>query len=368
MEVQRRKKKKRKSNFAACEVSAIMEGIGKRMTTVNAKFTDSVTNAKKMKAWQEIAELVNTVSPVGRSVEEVKKKWEDMKTRTKKRAMEVRSVGLLGDDDSAQIRSYLTEYELRVLYLLGDAAVGGTPPTSSGNQQSGVQGSGGGTGGADNEEEEDMVQTAPKDMTIDHQQQQNPQEEEPRNHIEVTEKEKSPSPTPAVESKFQPSSSTIVIPCSSPSSAHAPSHQPTHPQPPPPQPPPPPVHPAPPPAHTAPIVSPSRASIQATISAGVGLPPQTIEHVRWASSEMPAGVWRFRANNGEQADNPISDDQCSNFILIEKERLAVEKQRLQVEKGRLDIEEKRLQMERRRFKIEKRRFQIEEALYLSGGT
>lgn len=172
MEVQRRKKKKRKSNFAACEVSAIMEGIGKRMTTVNAKFTDSVTNAKKMKAWQEIAELVNTVSPVGRSVEEVKKKWEDMKTRTKKRAMEVRSVGLLGDDDSAQIRSYLTEYELRVLYLLGDAAVGGTPPTSSGNQQSGVQGSGGGTGGADNEEEEDMVQTAPKDMTIDHQQQQ----------------------------------------------------------------------------------------------------------------------------------------------------------------------------------------------------
>lgn len=62
-----------------------MEGIGKRMTTVNAKFTDSVTNAKKMKAWQEIAELVNTVSPVGRSVEEVKKKWEDMKTRTKKK-------------------------------------------------------------------------------------------------------------------------------------------------------------------------------------------------------------------------------------------------------------------------------------------
>ena len=47
-------------------------------------FCDTISNKKKM-AWGELQNSVNAALPVPRTLEEVKKKWDDIKRSTKKR-------------------------------------------------------------------------------------------------------------------------------------------------------------------------------------------------------------------------------------------------------------------------------------------
>ena len=47
-------------------------------------FCDTISNKKKM-AWGELQNSVNAASPVPRTLEEVKKKWDEIKRSTKKR-------------------------------------------------------------------------------------------------------------------------------------------------------------------------------------------------------------------------------------------------------------------------------------------
>ena len=47
-------------------------------------FCDTISNKKKM-AWGELQNSVNAASLVPRTLEEVKKKWDDIKRSTKKR-------------------------------------------------------------------------------------------------------------------------------------------------------------------------------------------------------------------------------------------------------------------------------------------
>ncbi|XP_062580411.1 myb-related transcription factor, partner of profilin-like [Saccostrea cucullata] len=81
--------RKKKPRFSEKELEILVQGVKERSDVINSKFSDMINNAKKKQAWVEILESVNAVSFSKRTVEEIKKKWDDVKRGTKKRASAV---------------------------------------------------------------------------------------------------------------------------------------------------------------------------------------------------------------------------------------------------------------------------------------
>ncbi|XP_062602936.1 t-SNARE domain-containing protein 1-like [Saccostrea cucullata] len=81
--------KKKKPRFSEKEIDILVQGVKERSEIINSKFSDVVNNAKKKQSWIEIMEAVNAVSFSRRTIDELKKKWDDLKRGTKKRASAV---------------------------------------------------------------------------------------------------------------------------------------------------------------------------------------------------------------------------------------------------------------------------------------
>ena len=64
-----------KRNFNSTERITLIEEFAARKDILQQKFKSSLTNKKKQEAWAEVTAAVNAVSPVERSVTEVKEKW-----------------------------------------------------------------------------------------------------------------------------------------------------------------------------------------------------------------------------------------------------------------------------------------------------
>ena len=77
-------KKVRKANFSPAEISVLSEKFEENMEILQSKFTNSVTNAKKNKIWEEISEMVNAVSVAERSTQEVQDKWKNLQSHQKR--------------------------------------------------------------------------------------------------------------------------------------------------------------------------------------------------------------------------------------------------------------------------------------------
>ena len=77
-------KKARKSNFSATEIAVLTEKYEENIEILQSKFTNSVTNAKKNKVWEEIAAAVNAVGVTLRTTQEVKDKWKNLQCTAKK--------------------------------------------------------------------------------------------------------------------------------------------------------------------------------------------------------------------------------------------------------------------------------------------
>ena len=77
-------KKARKSNFSASEIAVLTEKYEENIEILQSKFTNSVTNAKKNKVWEEIAAAVNAVGVTLRTTQEVKDKWKNLQCTAKK--------------------------------------------------------------------------------------------------------------------------------------------------------------------------------------------------------------------------------------------------------------------------------------------
>ena len=77
-------KKARKSNFSASEIAVLTEKYEENMEILQSKFTNSITNAKKNKVWEEIAAAVNAVGVTLRTTQEVKDKWKNLQSTAKK--------------------------------------------------------------------------------------------------------------------------------------------------------------------------------------------------------------------------------------------------------------------------------------------
>ena len=77
-------KKVRKANFSPAEISVLTENFKENMEIPQSKFTNSVTNAKKNRIWEEISEAVNAVGVAERSTQEVRDKWKNLQSHAKR--------------------------------------------------------------------------------------------------------------------------------------------------------------------------------------------------------------------------------------------------------------------------------------------
>lgn len=77
-------KKVRKANFSPAEISVLTEKFEENMDILQSKFTNSITNAKKNKIWEEISEAVNAVGVTATSTQEVRDKWKNLQSHAKR--------------------------------------------------------------------------------------------------------------------------------------------------------------------------------------------------------------------------------------------------------------------------------------------
>ena len=77
-------KKGQKPNFSPSEIAVLTEKFEENMEILQSKFTNSVTNAKKIRIWEEIAAAVNSVGVTRRTTQEVREKWKNLQSNAKK--------------------------------------------------------------------------------------------------------------------------------------------------------------------------------------------------------------------------------------------------------------------------------------------
>jgi hypothetical protein len=117
-------KASRKSRYSDTELNVLVDNIAKHYVTITSKFTDVVTNGKKNKVWASITTSVNSCGVTLRTVSEIRKKWDDLKSRTKaKAALLKRELSKTGGGKKTKIE--LTDLERRIIALLGETRIKG---------------------------------------------------------------------------------------------------------------------------------------------------------------------------------------------------------------------------------------------------
>ncbi|KAL2099556.1 hypothetical protein ACEWY4_003950 [Coilia grayii] len=120
-------RQKKKPHFTAHELSALVTEVFDRRSVLFSRFKTSVTNADKKTAWAEVTGRVNAVGQgYTRTVEEVRIKWRDFSSATKRKAAARRREREQTGGGSTSLAP-LTPEEERVLAVLGPEAVGGIP-------------------------------------------------------------------------------------------------------------------------------------------------------------------------------------------------------------------------------------------------
>lgn len=71
-------KRERKRNFSTDEIRILIEEYENHKDILESKFTNTVTNAKKIKIWKSIEEKLNSLGHERRSLGEIKAKWKNI--------------------------------------------------------------------------------------------------------------------------------------------------------------------------------------------------------------------------------------------------------------------------------------------------
>ncbi|KAK0147454.1 Myb-related transcription factor, partner of profilin [Merluccius polli] len=82
--------RKRREAFKAKEMHILLEGVEANKGLLFDRFRGAHTNKQKAKKWGEIAERMTAVTGIRRSELEVRKKWQDFVSLTKKKASDLR--------------------------------------------------------------------------------------------------------------------------------------------------------------------------------------------------------------------------------------------------------------------------------------
>lgn len=78
---------KRSANYTNREIHIIMEEYIRRKNILENNTSSQQSMEQKRKAWVEIAEHVNVISPTKRTYTEVRRKVSDMKSSAKRKSM-----------------------------------------------------------------------------------------------------------------------------------------------------------------------------------------------------------------------------------------------------------------------------------------
>lgn len=141
--------KKRKMNFSEREVEIIVEEIEKQKHTLVNHFNAGVTHMAKNYAWQDVLRKVNAVTTCPRELQEVKKKWSDMKTEVRRKVAQARAAMEGSAAECSSVPVILTAMQQRICNLLGEATIVSLPPADPGDSDpdASLQEAGGGGGG-----------------------------------------------------------------------------------------------------------------------------------------------------------------------------------------------------------------------------
>uniref|UniRef100_A0A8W8MR62 Myb-like domain-containing protein n=1 Tax=Magallana gigas TaxID=29159 RepID=A0A8W8MR62_MAGGI len=116
--------KRRKPNWSESELMALADAVAPHFRVLKGKFSAFITSERKNQLWQDIANQVNAVAMVNRTTEEMKKKWADMQSLTKKKEAERRrSMKQTGGGPAPNFM--FKNWENLVLQSLSDVAIEG---------------------------------------------------------------------------------------------------------------------------------------------------------------------------------------------------------------------------------------------------
>ncbi|XP_066931115.1 myb/SANT-like DNA-binding domain-containing protein 4 [Clytia hemisphaerica] len=76
-------KRPRKTNFTADEIRIILEEYEASQSTIEGKFSPSITNAAKQALWENITLKVNALGVANRSTKDIETKWKNLKSDAK---------------------------------------------------------------------------------------------------------------------------------------------------------------------------------------------------------------------------------------------------------------------------------------------
>jgi len=117
-------KPKRAANFTEAEKEALVTALRARVNLISDKHSATVTKTTRDDAWKEILESVNAVSAVSRSMDEVKKKYQAMKSDVKQvESGNRREINKTGGGEAKLVTLSATEREL--LGTLTEASIVG---------------------------------------------------------------------------------------------------------------------------------------------------------------------------------------------------------------------------------------------------
>lgn len=117
-------KKQRKAKFTDRELESLVDNVSIQYTVISAKFSDVLTNKHKIEAWRKVKESVNAVGTSARTVEEIRRKWDDLKSRTKKKASDHKK-NIIGTGGGEPPADDLSEIEQKIIDLIGNTVVYG---------------------------------------------------------------------------------------------------------------------------------------------------------------------------------------------------------------------------------------------------
>lgn len=83
-DIQTKSGRNRGKNFDTSEIQLLTDLVEKNIDIINSKFTNTITNEKKKKIWENITSQVNSLGIANRSIKEIKTKWTNMHQTAKK--------------------------------------------------------------------------------------------------------------------------------------------------------------------------------------------------------------------------------------------------------------------------------------------
>ena len=115
---------KRKKNFSSSEVEVLLQEITQRKKIIFSSLSAGCTNTNKKEAWEAVTRAVDAVSGEGRTIEDVKKKWFDLKCETKRTIAKFRREMQRTGGGTADTTP-MSELDQRIGAIIGETALSG---------------------------------------------------------------------------------------------------------------------------------------------------------------------------------------------------------------------------------------------------